>query len=149
MGGRGSSSSKANGRSTRSAGKINIKVGEVRPAQLDMPNLSGSPRQISYAQDILNRGYDNLGQAARNEERLFSELKNGATRDNPIYQRAQAYRAAQERYADQVKSLKRLGAMQASQIINQRTQLDRIARSLAEDEFRKRKLPLMDVSKYV
>ena len=45
--------------------------------------------------------------------------------------------AGQERYAEQVKSLKRLGTMQASQIINQRTQLDRIARSLAEDEFRK------------
>ena len=147
--GAGGASSKVGGRSTRGAGKVNVKVGDVRPKQLDMPNLSGSSRQISYAQDILNRGYDNLGQAARNEERLFSELKNGATRDNPVYQRAQAYRAAQERYADQVKSLKRLGTMQASQIINQRTQLDRIARSLAEDEFRKRKLPLMDVSKYV
>ena len=148
MGGRGSSSSGKRS-NTASAGQVKIKVGDIRPKQLDMPNLSGSSRQISYAQGILNRGYDNLGQAARNEERLFSELKNGATRDDPIYQRAQAYRAAQERYADQVKSLKRLGTMQASQIINQRTQLDRIARSLAEDEFRKRKLPLMDVSKYV
>lgn len=141
--GAGGASSKVGGRSTRGAGKVNVKVGDVRPKQLDMPNLSGSSRQISYAQDILNRGYDNLGQAARNEERLFSELKNGATRDNPVYQRAQAYRAAQERYAEQVKSLKRLGTMQASQIINQRTQLDRIARSLAEDEFRKSQLALM------
>ena len=148
MGGRGSSSSGKRS-NTASAGQVKIKVGDIRPKQLDMPNLSGSSRQISYAQDILNRGYDNLGQAARNEERLFSELKNGATRDNPVYQKAQAYRAAQERYADQVKSLKRLGTMQASQIINQRTKLERIARNLAEDEFKKRKLSLSSINRNI
>lgn len=139
MGGRGSS-----GRTAKS-----FSVGPTRPVELDLPALSGSTRQVQYAQDILNRGYDALGQAARSEESIMAQLGAKATQDNLANQRAQAYRAAQSRYAEQVKSLKRLGTMQASQIINQRTGLERIARNLAEDEFKKRKLSLSSINRNI
>lgn len=139
MGGRGSSGGTTKG----------FSVGRVRPTELDMPALSGSPRQVQYAKDILNRGYDNLGQAARAEESIIVQLGKKATQDNSANQRAQAYRVAQNRYAEQIKSLKQMGTMQASQIINQRIGLEKIARNLAADEFRKRNLPLISMSRNI
>lgn len=123
MGGRGSSS--------------------VRGGEISLPRISGSKRQVSWANDILRTPYQNLGNAATTHERIAKALgSNGASER----EQASAYRAAQKRYADQVRDLGSGKEVSANQIIDRRTVFSRIAQNITVDEFRKRGLKSVNVS---
>lgn len=123
MGGRGSSSGRGGG--------------------ITLPHITGSERQVSWANDILRVPYQNLGSAAASHERIAKELGRNGGRERD---KANAYRAAQKRYADQVKDLGSGKEMSASQIIDRRFGFSKVAQNIAEDEFRKRGMRPVDVS---
>ena len=98
---------------------------------------------MSWAEDILKTPYQNLGNAAATHERIAKELGSNGTRERS---QASAYRAAQKRYADQVKNLDKGNGLSAAQVIDRRGAFSSVARSIAEDEFKKRKMRATDVS---
>lgn len=107
----------------------------VRGGGISLPRISGSERQVSWASDILRTPYLNLGNAASQHERMAKSLGSNGARERD---QASAYRAAQKRYADQVKDLGKGKEMPASQIIDRRYGFFRVAQNIAMDEFKKR-----------
>lgn len=114
-----------------------------RGGGFSLPEITGSDRQVQWAKDILRTPYENLGNAANSHDNIANQLgSNGSDQRN----RANAYRAAQQRYANQVRELGGGNPVSASQIIDRRTGFSRVAQNIAMDEFRKRGLNQIEVS---
>lgn len=75
-----------------------------------LPTLSGSEKQVSWAKDILTHPYNIMGSYAKAFERQADAFdKGGKGYGDAERQTADAYKAAQKRYAQEVKSLGKMG----------------------------------------
>lgn len=124
MGGRGSSGGKT-----------------AKAAAFKAPSLTGSDRQKQYAADILKGPHDSLGRGAASEENVAKQV-GWNTKSRAKYD---AYVSAQNRYASEIGALSQRGPVNAGQVIERRSIFTARAKQLAEDEFRKRGLPLYEV----
>lgn len=140
------------GRGGAGGGKGGGRVGgSSRPAgsgggvTLRLPALSGSEKQISWAKDILSNPYETMGARVKSFERMADAFdKGGKGYGDKERTEADAYKAAQKRYAEEIGKLK---DMKASQIIDQRSGINTIANNIIKDEYRKRKLNPLNASK--
>lgn len=133
MGGRGSS-----GRGAGTGGGFKL------------PTLSGSEKQVSWAKDILTHPYDIMGSWAKSFERQADAFdKGGKGYGDEERQTADAYKAAQKRYAQEVKSLGKMfpSGMKASQIIDMKPRINDMANYIIKDEYKKRKINPLNAQK--
>ena len=130
MGGRGSSGSGAGG--------------------FKLPALSGSEKQVSWAKDILTHPYDIMGSWAKSFAKQAAAFDKGGKGDGDAErQTADAYKAAQKRYAQEVKSLGKMfpSGMKASQIIDMKPRINDMANYIIKDEYKKRKINPLNAQK--
>ena len=110
-------------------------------AKLVMPELSGSEKQVSWATDILRSPFDTMGLRAKSLEKnadVFDKTKKGSGERER--KEADAYKAAQRRYAQEVENLKKQfpSGMKASQVIFEKGRINTIANRIIQDEYKKR-----------
>lgn len=126
--------------------KITGKVGgSDGVSALRLPALSGSEKQVSWAKDILINPYETMGLRAKSYEKMADAFdKGGNGYGNQERTAAEAYKAAQSRYAEEIGKLE---DMKASQIIDQRSGINTIANNIIKDEYRKHKLDPLNAQK--
>lgn len=105
------------------------------------PTMSGSEKQVSWAKDIIETPYKNLGLRADGAATIARRLEAGGGRADDYRAEESAYRAAQARYAEGMNSMARntQGGLKASQVIERRGMFQQAANELAEEELRKRR----------
>ena len=100
-----------------------------------LPALSGSEKQVSWAKSFERQAnaFDKGGKGYGDAER----------------QTADAYKAAQKRYAQEVKSLGKMfpSGMKASQIIDMKPRINDMANYIIKDEYKKRKINPLNAQK--
>lgn len=114
---------------------------------LKIPMLSGSEKQVSWANDILKTPYDMLGKNAEAKEKeaaAFDKASSSGHGGDRERSEAAAMRAAQTRYAKEVSSLP---SMAASAIIDKRNALKEVANNILKDEYKKRNLSALNAPK--
>lgn len=128
--GAGGASSKVGGRSSRTRGVSSA-------AAFAAPSMSGTPRQIEYATDLLKRPYDAIGLQADFNESMNKQTKASLKGNNSYLIRANALRAAQSDYANQVKQLgSQVPNLSASQIIDRKSGFMSLAKEIARRELK-------------
>lgn len=105
------------------------------------PTLTGSEKQVSWATDILRSPYDTMATRAKSYEKQansFDKMKEGS--GDSERQEAEAYKAAQKRYAAEISVLQKMNpnGMKASDIIDKRGGINAIANNIIADEYKKR-----------
>lgn len=115
-----------------------------------LPTLSGSEKQVSWAKDILTHPYDSMGSWAKSFEKQADAFdKGGKGYGDSERETANAYKAAQKRYAQEVKSLEKMfpSGMKASQVIDMRPRINDMANNIIKDEYKKRKINPLNAQK--
>lgn len=105
------------------------------------PTLTGSEKQVAWATDILRSPYDTMATRAKSYEKQansFDKMKKGS--GDAERQEAEAYKAAQKRYAAKVSGLQKMNpnGMKAKDIIDNRGGINASANNIIADEYRKR-----------
>lgn len=112
---------------------------------LKLPTMTGSEKQVSWAKEILESPYKTLGSIADSYEKQAEAFdrtsKNGGARER---KEADAYRAAQSRYAAEIS---KLPDMKANVIIDRRAAIKDIANNMLKDEYKKRGFAAYEASK--
>ena len=105
------------------------------------PAMSGSERQVSWAKDIIETPYRNLGARADSAAEIARRFESTGGRADDYRAEEAAYRAAQVRYAEGMDSMARNtpGGLKASQVIERRGRFQAAADELAREELRKRR----------
>lgn len=123
-------------------------TGKSKP--LSLPTLSGSEKQVAWANDILTTPYEIMGKRVVNYTKQAETFEKGGKgwgdKERLI---AAAYKAAQSRYAAEVSGLAKSfpGGMRASQIIDKQSALRTLANKIIEDEYKKRGFKAFEAGK--
>lgn len=105
------------------------------------PTMSGSEKQVSWAKDIIETPYRNLGQRAESAAIVARRFESTGGKAADYRAEEAAYRSAQTEYARRVGELasRATGGLAASQVINKRNVFQTLADQIAQDQLRRRK----------
>lgn len=112
-----------------------------RQKSFSAPAMTGSERQVSWAKDIIETPYRNLGQKAETAATIAKRFEGSGVSAADYRAEESAYRSAQREYARQVNDLanRAPGGLTASQVIDRRGVFQTLANQISEEQLRRRR----------
>lgn len=105
---------------------------------LKLPTMTGTEKQVSWAEDVLKSPYETMRARAENLKKsaaAFDKASSNGAGGARERKEAEAYQAAGKRYAAEISKLHN---MAASAIIDKRAAIKNIATNILKDEYKKR-----------